>query len=371
MGLRAAGRPWSARHPACPRPSLKRPGPPGGRGSPPGPDLRRRRSELSPSRWKGSNIRGRSASVIPSTVVGHPQPDLTVGRRLAGHVDGSARVSQCVGEQVRQRTLQQSRIRACDRAAVRRPGPGPRRGGRRARPTPHRPGRPPPARARPHRSRAGSCRAGPSPSSSADRCWLRSRRGARRGPPGRAGRPWWRRVSAAARMPASGVRRSCDTAASRAVRVRFPASSSRAAAVCRASSSRSRSTPTWVANAASTRRSAGGREVPCSTSSASREIGTAVSPWGTEVRASATSHAAGPERLAGEVEQRRDVVGPLEDAAVQQRRGSPPRSERGWPGRGAVPRSRRPPRRPRTRRGRRPAPVRSHHWRRSACAAVR
>ena len=82
--------------------------------------------------------------------------------------------------------------------------------------------------------------------------------------------PCARRVSAAERMPASGVRRSWETAASSAVRVRLPASSSRAASVWRASSSRSRSTPRWEANAPSDAALAGVQPPPAQHQPASR-----------------------------------------------------------------------------------------------------
>ena len=75
-----------------------------------------------------------------------------------------------------------------------------------------------------------------------------------------------RSVETAALIPASGVRRSWETAASSAVRIRLPCSSRSASAACAASSARSSTTARWVANAASTRRSCGGSGRPRSSS---------------------------------------------------------------------------------------------------------
>ncbi len=102
---------------------------------------------------------------------------------------------------------------------------------------------------------------------------------------------WVCRVSVAERSPASGVRRSCETAARSAVRVRLPASSCWAAMDCRASSSRSRSTPTCVANAAATERSRGPSEAPSSTSQPPAPAGT-TTEVATPVGSSVTSWAA-------------------------------------------------------------------------------
>ena len=67
-------------------------------------------------------------------------------------------------------------------------------------------------------------------------------------------------------MPASGVRRSWLTAASRAVRMRLPSASSLAWSASDCRRWRSRTTAAWAANAASTRRSAAGSTRPDSAS---------------------------------------------------------------------------------------------------------
>ncbi len=81
----------------------------------------------------------------------------------------------------------------------------------------------------------------------------------------------------AALIPASGVRRSCETAASRAVRIRLPSASRRAAAASPARRRRSSSTAAWAAKAPSRRRSPAGSTRPARTSARLSPTGTSTS----------------------------------------------------------------------------------------------
>ena len=223
----------------------------------------------SPRRWNASNMRTRSASGTPgprSTIRSSSRSPATPRVRADG-VSGRG-VAHGVLDEVRHRAFEQAGVGEDQRGRVagaivdRCRAATPRRGalhdlverGRRQHGS-HRPG------LQPATGRAGSPAARRGGRPRPRRC-----RAARRDPRRRATAAGRAGVAMLALMPASGVRRSCDTAASSAVRTASLSRSRTASAARVASRSRSRTAAACAAKASSMRRSEAGSGLPDSAS---------------------------------------------------------------------------------------------------------
>ena len=243
-GRPPARRPWSAAAGGLLGDGGSRPAPRSGRGPRPGRGRPRRRRRRRRARWKGSNIRRRgprAATPGPWSTMRNVAP-----RSRSGLPVDLDRRRRCAGGRCRRRLASTRSSRPASHRTRREVGrdPDARRvvgslGQRGADDLARADGRSAAGSTAPVWSRLMSSRSATiAVSRAADGLdGLEQRRHGRLGP---AASSWRRRVLERPRSrPASGVRRSWETAASSAVRVRLPASSSRAAAVCRASSSRS------------------------------------------------------------------------------------------------------------------------------------